>query len=142
MQQLVVHAKVEIIKRIVFSFLVNLTLVNNHSPKFHVIHKEPVYKLCIDFIRGLVDICPFQLITIAVLLLNIFYGIFCHADLCVCYTCTSQKHVGMTVMHHVGAFITVDVECLIHCICFLFILYSFSSAVHYEVHGSASHHAC
>lgn len=55
---------------------------------------------------------------------------------------TSQKHVGMTVMHHVGAFITVDVECLIHCICFLFILYSFSSAVHYEVHGSASHHAC
>jgi hypothetical protein len=45
MQQLVVHAKVEIIKRIVFSFLVNLTLVNNHSPKFHVIHKEPCHKL-------------------------------------------------------------------------------------------------
>ena len=38
--------------------------------------------------------------------------------------------------------IAINVLGLIHCICFLFILYSFSSAVHYEVHGSASHHAC
>ena len=113
-QQLEVHPIVEVLKGVFRTRLVNLCLICYHNTELHVCQKEVFHQLLIYWKCLLMYIYPFQLVGIAILLLDGLNLLLTNLYLVRCYTDITIEHIRMTIMLKMSTLITVNIKCLIY----------------------------